>query len=376
LIKSYYDAPAFLKGATRMRGHDDQTAHLFSYVSPEQRVPADHPLRTIRQMTDRVLATLSSTFTRMYSDIGRPSIPPEKLLRALLLQVLYTIRSERMLMEQLEYNLLFRWFVGLNIDDPVWVPTVFSKNRDRLLAANVAALFFQAVLDEAKARDLISDEHFTVDGTLLEAWASVKSFKKVGDVDPPPDDPGNPTVNFHGEPRSNATHASTTDPDAKLARKGAGKEAKLSYTGSVLMENRNGLAVDATVDLATGTAERDAAFAMAGQIPGAGRVTLGGDKNYDTAGFVEDMRDLNVTPHVAQNDKHRRSAIDTRTTRHPGYLISQKKRKRVEEIFGWLKTVGGLRKLRHRGLDRVDWMFTFAVAAYNLVRLRNIAPAP
>ncbi len=359
-----------------MRGHDDQTAHLFSYVSPEQRVPADHPLRTIRQMTDRVLATLSSKFTRMYSDIGRPSIAPEKLLRTLLLQVLYTIRSERMLMEQLEYNLLFRWFVGLNIDDPVWDPTVFSKNRDRLLAANVAALFFQAVLDEAKARDLISDEHFTVDGTLLEAWASLKSFKKVGDVDPPPDDPGNPTVNFHGEPRSNATHTSTTDPDAKLARKGAGKEAKLSYTGSVLMENRNGLAIDATVQRATGTAERDAAFAMAGQIPGDGRVTLGGDKNYDTAGFVEDMRDLNVTPHVAQNDKHRRSAIDKRTTRHLGYLISQTKRKRVEEIFGWLKTVGGLRKLRHRGIDRVDWMFTFAVAAYNLVRLRNLATAP
>jgi len=359
-----------------MRGHDAQAAHLFSYVSPEQRVPADHPLRTIRQMTDRVLATLSPKFARMYSDIGRPSIAPEKLLRALLLQVLYTIRSERMLMEQLEYNLLFRWFVGLNVDDPVWDPTVFSKNRDRLLAANVAALFFQAVLAEAKARDLISDEHFTVDGTLLEAWASLKSFKKVGDDGPPPDDPGNPTVNFHGEPRSNATHASTTDPDAKLARKGAGKEAKLSYTGSVLMENRNGLAIDATVDLATGTAERDAAFAMAAQIPGDGRVTLGGDKNYDTAGFVEDMRDLNVTPHVAQNDKHRRSAIDQRTTRYPGYLISQQKRKRVEEIFGWLKTVGGLRKLRHRGIDRVDWMFTFAVAAYNLVRLRNLAPVP
>jgi transposase len=359
-----------------MRGHDDQAAHLFSYVSPEQRVPADHPLRAIRHMTDRVLAKLSRKFTRMYSDIGRPSIAPEKLLRTLLLQVLYTIRSERMLMEQLEYNLLFRWFVGLNLDDPVWDPTVFSKNRDRLLAANVAALFFQAVLDEAKARDLISDEHFTVDGTLLEAWASLKSFKKVGADDPPPDDAGNPTVNFHGEPRSNATHASTTDPDAKLARKGTGKEAKLSYTGSVLMENRNGLAVDATVDLATGTAERDAAFAMAAQIPGDGRVTMGGDKNYDTAGFVEDMRHLNVTPHVAQNDKHRRSAIDTRTTRYPGYLISQKKRKRVEEIFGWLKTVGGLRKLRHRGIDRVDWMFTFAVAAYNLVRLRNLAPAP
>ena len=375
MINSYYDAPAFLKGAARMRGHDDQAAHLFSYVSPEQRVPADHPLRAIRQMTDRVLTTLSRKFTRMYSTIGRPSIAPEKLLRTLLLQALYTIRSERLLMEQLEYNLLFRWFVGLNIDDPVWDPTVFSKNRDRLLRADVAALFFRAVLDEAKARGLVSDEHFTVDGTLLEAWASLKSFKKVSDEDPPPppDDPGNPTVNFHGETRSNLTHASTTDPDAKLARKGRGKEAKLSYTGNVLMENRNGLAVDVLVNPATGTAERDAAFAMAAEIPGEGRVTIGGDKNYDTAALVDDWRTLNVTPHVAQNDKHRRSAIDQRTTRHPGYQISQRKRKRVEEIFGWLKTVGGLRKLRHRGLERVAWMFTFAVAAYNLVRLRNLA---
>jgi len=319
-----------------MRGHDDQAAHLFSYVSPEQRVPADHPLRAIRQMTDRVLTTLSRKFTRMYSTIGRPSIAPEKLLRTLLLQALYTIRSERLLMEQLEYNLLFRWFVGLNIDDPVWDPTVFSKNRDRLLRADVAALFFRAVLDEAKARGLVSDEHFTVDGTLLEAWASLKSFKKVSDEDPPPppDDPGNPTVNFHGETRSNLTHASTTDPDAKLARKGRGKEAKLSYTGNVLMENRNGLAVDVLVNPATGTAERDAAFAMAAEIPGEGRVTIGGDKNYDTAALVDDWRTLNVTPHVAQNDKHRRSAIDQRTTRHPGYQISQRKRKRVEEIFG------------------------------------------
>jgi len=375
LINSYYDAPAFLKGAARMRGHDDQAAHLFSYVSPEQRVPADHPLRAVRQMTDRGLATLSGKFTRMYSTIGRPSIAPEKLLRTLLLQALYTIRSERLLMEQLEYNLLFRWFVGLNIDDPVWDPTVFSKNRDRLLRADVAALFFRAVLDEAKARGLVSDEHFTVDGTLLEAWASLKSFKKVGDEDPPPppDDPGNPTVNFHRETRSNLTHASTTDPDAKLARKGRGKEAKLSYTGNVLMENRNGLAIDVLVNQATGTAERDAAFAMAAEIPGEGRVTIGGDKNYDTAALVDDWRALNVTPHVAQNDKHRRSAIDRRTTRHPGYQISQRKRKRVEEIFGWLKTVGGLRKLRHRGLERVAWMFTFAVAAYNLVRLRNLA---
>jgi transposase len=359
-----------------MRGHDEQTGHMSSYLSPEQRVPSDHPLRAIRQMTDRVLAKLSRKFTAMYSKIGRPSIAPEKLLRALLLEVLYTVRSERMLMEQLEYNLLFRWFVGLNMDDPVWDPTVFSKNRDRLLAADVAALFFQQVLAEAKARDLVSDEHFTVDGTLLEAWASLKSFKAAGaDAPPPSDDPGNPTVNFHGETRTNATHASTTDPDAKLARKGAGKEAKLSYTGHVLMENRNGLVVDAVVDLATGTAERDAAFEMAAQIPGDRRVTVGGDKNYDTAELVEKWRGLNVTPHVAQNNKRRRSAIDDRTTRHPGYLISQKKRKCVEEIFGWLKTVGGLRKLRHRGLERVGWMFTFGVAAYNLVRIRNLTPA-
>ena len=359
-----------------MRGHDEQTGHMFSYLSPEQRVPSDHPLRAIRQMTDRVLAKLSRKFTAMYSKIGRPSIAPEQLLRALLLEVLYTVRSERMLMEQLEYNLLFRWFVGLNMDDPVWDPTVFSKNRDRLLSADVAALFFQQVLAEAKARDLVSAEHFTVDGTLLEAWASLKSFKAAGAEDPPPsDDPGNPTVNFHGETRTNATHASTTDPDAKLARKGAGKEAKLSYTGHVLMENRHGLVVDAVVDLATGTAERDAAFEMAAEIPGDRRVTVGGDKNYDTADLVEKWRGLNVTPHVAQNNKRRRSAIDERTTRHPGYLISQKKRKCVEEIFGWLKTVGGLRKLRHRGLERVGWMFTFGVAAYNLVRIRNLTPA-
>ena len=359
-----------------MRGHDEQTGHMFSYLSPEQRVPATHPLRAIRLMTDRVFAKLSQKFTHMYSTIGRPSIAPEKLLRALLLQVLYTVRSERLLMEQLEYNLLFRWFVGLNMDDPVWDPTVFSKNRDRLLAADVAALFFQRVLDEAKAQHVLSDEHFTVDGTLLEAWASLKSFKKVDADDPPPsDDPGNPTVDFHGETRTNVTHASTTDPDAKLARKGAGKEAKLSYSGHVLMENRNGLVVDATVRLATGTAEREAAFDMAAQLPHDRRVTVGGDKNYDTAEMVEKWRGLNVTPHVAQNNKHRRSAIDQRTTRHPGYLISQKKRKRVEEIFGWLKTVGGFRKLRHRGLERVEWMFTFGVAAYNLVRLRNLAQA-
>ncbi len=349
---------------------------MFSYLSPEQRVPADHPLRRIRQMTDQILKQLSPTFSAIYSSLGRSSIPPEQLLRALLLQVLYTIRSERLLMEQLEYNLLFRWFVGLNMDDPVWHTTVYSKNRERLLRADVAKLFFQLVLEQAKQLDLVSDEHFTVDGTLLEAWASLKSFQKVDDIEAPPpvDDPGNPTVNFHGEQRRNDTHCSTTDPDALLARKGAGKEAKLSYSGHVLMENRNGLVVDSEVLQANGTAERDAALIMAEAVPGDHRITLGADKNYDTAGFVQEARQLNVTPHVAQNNKGRRSAIDGRTTRHSGYLISQRKRKRVEEIFGWLKTVGGMRKLRHRGLELVRWMFTFATAAYNLVRIRNLAP--
>jgi transposase len=356
-----------------MRGFDEQPKHLFSYISIEQRVPVTHPLRSFRQMTDRVLADLSPQFTKMYAKIGRPSIPPEKLLRALLLQVLYTVRSERLLMEQLEYNLLFRWFVGLEIDDPVWDATVFTKNRDRLLAGDVAATFFQAVRAEAEARQLTSDDHFTVDGTLLEAWASLKSFKKVeGDNGPPPDDPGNPTVNFHGETRTNATHASTTDPDARLARKGPGKEAKLSYTGHILMENRNGLAVDVAVLPATGTAEREAAIEMIAARPDTGRITLGGDKHYDTQDFVAQLRELEVTPHVAQNDTNRRSAIDGRTTHHAGYALSQQRRKRIEEIFGWLKTVGGLRKLRHRGHERVTWMFTFAVAVYNLVRIRNL----
>ena len=360
-----------------MRGYDEQASHLFSYVSPEQRVPANHPVRAIRQITDRVLAKLSPIFSEMYSMIGRPSIPPEKLLRTLLLQVLYTVRSERLLMEQLEYNLLFRWFVGLTVDDAVWDATVFSKNRDRLLEADVAHEFFRAVRAEAEARDLTSDEHFTVDGTLLEAWAGLKSFKKKdAPAGPPPDDPGNPTVNVHGERRANETHGSTTDPEARLARKGTGKEAKLSYTGHVLMENRHGLAVDVAVLPATGTAEREAAIEMIGALPDDGRITLGADKNYDTQDFVAQLRDREVTPHVAQNDTNRRSAIDGRTTRHPGYAVSQRKRKRIEEIFGWLKTVGGFRKLRHRGQERVEWMFTFAVATYNLVRISNLEATP
>ena len=360
-----------------MRGYDEQASHLFSYVSPEQRVPANHPVRAIRQITDRVLAKLSPIFSEMYSMIGRPSIPPEKLLRTLLLQVLYTVRSERLLMEQLEYNLLFRWFVGLTVDDAVWDATVFSKNRDRLLEADVAHEFFRAVRAEAEARDLTSDEHFTVDGTLLETWAGLKRFKKKdAPAGPPPDDPGNPTVNVHGERRANETHGSTTDPEARLARKGTGKEAKLSYTGHVLMENRHGLAVDVAVLPATGTAEREAAIEMIGALPDDGRITVGADKNYDTQDFVAQLRDREVTPHVAQNDTNRRSAIDGRTTRHPGYAVSQRKRKRIEEIFGWLKTVGGFRKLRHRGQERVEWMFTFAVATYNLVRISNLEATP
>jgi len=359
-----------------MRGPDHQQSAMFSYLSPEQRVPSDHPLRAVRQMADTILAQLSQLFSKMYSDIGRRSIPPEKLLRALLLQVLYTVRSERMLMEQLEYNLLFRWFVGLNMDEPVWDVTVFTKNRERLLKADIAKKFFELVLQQAQALDPMSDEHFTVDGRLLEACAGLKSFKRVdGTEEPPPDDRSNPTVDFHGEKRSNQTHQSTTDPDAMLAKKGAGKEAKLSYSGHVLMENRNGLVAEVEVLQANGTAERDAALVMIEKIPGDQPVTIGADKAYDTKDFVEETRNMNATPHVAQNNKGRKSAIDGRTTRHPGYAISQQKRKRVEEIFGWMKTVGGMRKLRHRGLQLVGWMFTFAAAAYNLVRIRNLATA-
>jgi transposase len=354
-----------------MRGVDHQQSGMFSYISAEKRVPEDHPLRAIRAMVDVALRKMGPQFDAMYAKVGRPSIAPEKLLRALLLQVLYTVRSERMLMEQLNYNLLFRWFVGMNIDDPVWDMTVFTKNRERLLAAGIANTLFAEVLAQARSRALLSSEHFTVDGTLIEAWAGHKSFKrKDGSDQQPPDDPGNPTVDFHGERRSNDTHQSTTDPDARLARKGQGKEAKLSYAGHVLMENRNGLAVNACVTLAQGRAEVEAAVAMVEEIPGQHRVTLGGDKGYDIKEFVQEMRGHQVTPHVACKPT---TIIDARTTRHPGYALSQQKRKRVEEIFGWLKTVGGLRKTRHRGVERVGWMFTFALAAYNLVRLRNLA---
>ena len=346
---------------------------MFSYLSPEERVPERHPLRPIRLIVDEALAALSPTFSQLYSAFGRPSIPPEKLLRALLLQVLYTVRSERMLMEQLEYNLLFRWFVGLNMDESVWVPTVFTKNRDRLWEGDIAEKFFQEVLTQARVVNLLSDEHFSVDGTLIEAWASQKSFQRKDRPAPPPDDPGNPTVNFHGEKRSNETHQSTTDPDARLARKSGGHEAKLAYCGNVMIENRNGLVVDTELLQCNGTAERDGAMMMAERVEGTERITVGADKAYDTKDFVSEMRGMNATPHVSQNNKRPGgSAIDGRTTRHEGYQVSQRKRKRIEEVFGWMKTVGTLRKTRHRGLETVRWVFTFTAAAYNLVRMRNL----
>ena len=358
-----------------MRGEDRQQSRLFSYVSTEQRIPATHPVRTIRQLVDRALQALSPRFDRLYASGGRPSIPPEQLLRALLLQVLYSVRSERQLMERLDYDLLFRWFVGLELDDPIWDVTVFTKNRDRLLAGDIAQRFFAAVLAEAKRRQLLSAEHFTVDGTLVQAWAGQKSFQRRGRRRRPggDEDPGNPTVDFHGEQRSNATHQSTTDPEARLARKGNGREAQLAYQGHVLMENRNGLAVGATVTLAEGTAERSTAPQLLRRLPRRrGRRTLGADKGYDTRACVAAVRALGVTPHVAQHTTRRRSAIDARTTRHPGYAVSQQKRKRVEEIFGWLKTIGLQRQTRLRGTARVAWMFVFATAAYNLVRMSNL----
>jgi len=359
-----------------MRGTDHQQSGMFSYISAERRVPKDHPLRAIRVMADAALRELGPRFDTLYATSGRPSIAPEKLLRALLLQILYTVRSERQLMEQLDYNLLFRWFVGLSMDDPVWDVTVFTKNRERLLAGEVAQAFFNAVLDQARTHGLLSAEHFTVDGTLIEAWASTKSFKPKAGAEGnrlPPDDPSNPSVDFHGERRSNQTHQSTTDPDARLYKKSKGGQAKLCYMGHVEMENRNGLAVNSRLTQAQGTAEPSAAVEMVEEIPGLGRVTLGADKGYDRREFVRELRDHNVTPHIAQKQS---SAIDRRTSRHPGYDISQRMRKRVEEIFGWLKTVGGLRKTRHRGTRRVGWMFTLALAAYNLLRMRNLLPAP
>jgi transposase len=366
-----------------MRGEDSKQTPLFSYISLERRVPSNHPLRPIRVMMDELLVQLSPHFDAIYASTGRASIAPERLLRAQLLQVLYSIRSERMLIEQLDYNLLFRWFVGLTPDEPVWHPTVYTHNRDRLLSGRIAEAFFDKVLLLADKQGLVSKEHFTVDGTLVEAWAGMKSFKRKEESEAAPSkdgsdqpkDPGNPTVDFRGEKRSNQTHQSTTDPDARLYRKSNGTSSQLCYLGHVLMENRNGLVVDTRVSHATGTAEVEAAVSMASAIPGDARVTIGMDKAYDTAGLVEQMRERMVTPHVAQNTNKRRSAIDGRTTRHAGYEVSQTKRKRVEEIFGWMKTIGGMRKTRHKGVERVGWLFRFTAAAYNLVRMRNLAEA-
>ena len=401
-----------------MRGSDAVTGSLFSYVDLEDRVPASHPLRVIRKVVNEVLAALDAEFSAMYSALGRPSIAPEKLLRGSLIQAFYTIRSERQLMEQLDYNLLFRWFVGLGIDDPVWDHSTYSKNRDRVLEADVARKFLKAILAHPEVAPLLSDDHFTVDGTLVEAWASMKSFV-ARDPTPPPEGgprsnalaPGEPVekaetpapaeaddkaqpanaetpmptadttrstrneeVDFHGQKRTNATHASTTDPEARLFRKGKGKEAKLSYMGHATTENRHGLVVETELTQATGTAEREAAKTMIeNHAPGsARRLTVGADKAYDTADFVADMRQMCVTPHVAQNNKGRASAIDARTTRHQGYAVSQKKRKLIEEAFGWGKTIGGLARAMRRGKARMGFVFTFTMAAYDLIRLPRL----
>jgi transposase len=365
-----------------MRGGDVRTESLFSYVSCEARVPAHHPLRPIRAMVDEVLEVLSGDFERMYAKTGRPSIAPEKLLRALLLQAFYSIRSERQLMEQLDYNLLFRWFVGLSMDAAIWNVTVFTKNRDRLLEGDVAAKFLAAVVAQARGRNLLSDDHFSVDGTLIDAWASMKSFRPKDDDKDPPGPGRNSERDFRGEKRSNQTHASTTDPEAKLYRKANGQSSRMAFMGHVLMENRNGLVVGAIVTQATGTAEREAALALIDGLEARGRITLGADKAYDAREFVRSLRARKVTPHIARNEQmtetgepRRSSAIDGRTTRHPGYAISLRIRKRIEEVFGWTKTTGGLRKTRHKGTDRVGWVFTLTAVAYNLIRLPKLMAA-
>lgn len=359
-----------------MRGSDVTTGSLFSYVDLEERIPAAHPLRTIRSLVNDVLASLDAEFAALYEATGRASIAPERLLRASLLQAFYSVRSERQLMEQIDYNLLFRWFVGLGVDDPVWDHSSFSKNRDRLLDADVAAKFLAAVLRHPKVRGLLSDEHFSVDGTLVEAFASIKSFRAKDGSDEPPSPGRNGERDFHKEKRSNATHASTTDPDAKLYRKGDNQAARLCYMGHALMENRHGLVVNATLTEASGTAERQAALAMIARYsPGSRRLTLGTDRGFDTRGFVTALRAFNVVPHVAQNTANRASAIDRRTTRHPGYRASQTIRKRIEESFAWVKTIAGLRKTRYRGTGRVAFHFTFAMAAYNLIRMPKLLAA-
>lgn len=352
-----------------MRGLDIDQSSMYSYLSPEQRVPTNHPLRPIRQMCDAALEAISRTFEGLYSALGRRSVPPEKLLRALLLQALYSIRSERMLMEQLDYNLLFRWFVGLSPDERVWDATVFTKNRERLMKGDIAQAFFEAVVEQAREKELLSDEHFTVDGTLLEAWASKKSYQKK--EEPPSEGSGS-----RGEVLLRDTHESKTDPDACLYRKSAGGEARLVHMVSVLMENRSGLPVAGLTTAAITDAEWEAAEKMLSEVlRNKSRITVGADAGYDVPRFVEKMREMNITPHVTQHSR-RASAIDGRTTRHPGYEISLKKRKRIEQIFGWLKTTAMMRKVRHRGRALVQWMFTLALAGYNLVRMRTLTVQP
>ena len=364
-----------------MRGTDGGSGALFSYVDIERRVPASHPLRSIRSLANEALAGLTKDFAALYSGIGRPSIAPERLLRALLLQAFYSVRSERQLMERIEFDLLFRWFVGLGVDDPVWDATSFTHNRDRLLSGAIAAKFLTALLSHPQVKRLLSSEHFSVDGTLIEAWASMKSFTPKDGSGEPPQPGRNGERDFHGERRTNETHASTTDPDARLYRKADGRESRLCYMGHVLMENRNALVVDAALTHATGLAERQAALALLDRRGSRRRITLGADKAYDVTGFVAALRVRRVTPHIAVNGSVsklgvvRKTAVDGRTTRHPAYALSQRIRKRIEEAFGWSKTVGGMRKTRHRGLAKVGWQFTLAMAACNLIRLPKLLGA-
>ena len=358
-----------------MRGSDRGNGSLFSYVDLEERVRPDHPLRVIREIANASLKALSGDFDALYSPFGRESIPPERLVRALLLQAFYSIRSERQLVERIEYDLLFRWFVGIGVDDAAWDHSVFSKNRDRLLEGDIAAKFMAAVLGQPRIKQLLSTEHFSVDGTLIEAWASMKSVKPRDGSDGPQTAGGgrNLEADFHGQKRSNATHGSSTDPDARLYKKGRGKEAKLCFMGHSLMENRHGLLVDACLTHADGHAERVAALHMIEPYADRPRaITLGADKGYDAEDFVNELRSMQVRPHVAQNNRGRRSAIDGRAMRHGGYAVSLRIRKRIEESFGWIKTIAGQRKTRFRGLDRVGWSFTFCAAAYNLVRLPRL----
>lgn len=361
-----------------MRGREEEQGNMLLGITPDALVPVDHPIRRIREIADRALKEMSPALNTMYSGIGRRSVAPERLLKASILMALYSIRSERQFCERLQYDLLFKWFLNMNIATPAFDHASFSKNRERLISHRIAEQFFAAVMDEATKAKLTSDDHFTVDGTLLQAWASLKSVKPRDDDQPPPSAGGrNPEVDFHGQRRTNETHRSTTDAEARIARKGRGQEAKLCFGGHVLMENRNGLVVDVLVTQATGTAERDAALVMLDRRKGARkRVTLGADKGYDTRAFVEALREREVTPHVAQHTNRRRSAIDGRTTQHEGYRLSQRVRKRVEEIFGWVKTVGGGRKLRYIGTARNQLWATLTATAYNLVRMANLSAQP